>query len=143
MKTVNHYLVYGSLITMAIHGQVAAALPVQSIKNINTMNTATLTNPIVKNAIEALQNNDKKAWFALFTEDAELFDDGHKMNFKSFFDKALGHERFTSIDKVENNSLDIYGKFHSDQWGDFKTYFKFHINTAGKITRLDIGQASY
>ncbi len=109
----------------------------------NTMNTDKLTNTTVKKAIDALQTTDSKAWFALFTADAELYDDGNKMNFRSFFEKALGHERFTSIDKVENNGLDLYGKFHSDQWGDFKTYFKFHINAAGKINRLDIGQASY
>jgi len=142
MKTLNHYLVYASLIALSVQGQVNAA-PISTIQNVNVMNTDKLTNPIIKKAIEALQTNDKKAWFALFTNDAELFDDGHKMNFKNFFEKALGHERFTSIDKVENNSLDIYGKFHSDQWGDFKTYFKFKVNTDGKISRLDIGQASY
>ena len=107
------------------------------------MNTDQLTNSIVKKAIEALQAGDKDAWFALFTADTELFDDGHKMNFKSFFDKALGHERFTAIDKVENNGLNLYGRFHSDQWGDFKTYFRFMINAGDKISRLDIGQASY
>ena len=33
------------------------------------------------------------------------------------------------------------GHFHSDQWGDFPTYFRFRLNAAGKIERLDIGQA--
>lgn len=108
-----------------------------------TMNTDKLTNTTVKKAIDALQSADSKAWFALFTADAILYDDGNKMNFRSFFEKALGHDRFTSIDKVENNGLDIYGHIHSDHWGDFKTYFKFQINSEGKINRLDIGQASY
>ena len=54
---------------------------------------------------------------------------------------ALGHERFTSIDRVENNSLDLVGAFHSDQWGDFRTYFRFRLSGSGKIKRLDIGQA--
>lgn len=109
----------------------------------NTMNTEKLTNSTVKKAIDALQHADSKAWFALFTEDAVLYDDGNKMNFRRFFEKAIGHEHFTSIDKVENNGLDLYGRFHSDQWGDFKSYFRFHINADGKIDRLDIGQASY
>jgi hypothetical protein len=109
----------------------------------NTMNTEQLANPTIKKAINALQVGDKAEWFSLFSSDAELYDDGHKVNFRSFFEKALGHERFTSIDKIENKGLDLYGKFHSDQWGDFKTYFKFQINSAGKITRLDIGQANY
>lgn len=112
-------------------------------QNNGTMNTDKLTNATVKQAINALQANDSKAWFALFTDKAALYDDGNKMDFKTFWQKAIGHERFTSIDKVENNGLEVYGRFHSDQWGDFKTYFKFHIDKDGKIDRLDIGQAKY
>ena len=107
------------------------------------MNTEKLSNAVVRKAIEALQTGNKSEWFALFSSQAELFDDGNKMNFKTFFDKALGHERFTSIDKVENEGKDVFGKFHSDQWGEFKTYFKFCLNPEGKITRLHIGQADY
>ena len=44
---------------------------------------------------------------------------------EKFTKDALGHKRFTSIDKVENNGLDITGHFRSDQWGDFRTYFRF------------------
>ena len=107
------------------------------------MDTSLLTQPVVKKAIDALQVGNKAAWFSLFTDDAELFDDDHEKDFKHFFDKALGHERFTGIDKVDNNGLDIYGRFHSDTWGNFKTYFRFFINPAGSIYRLDIGQADY
>ena len=107
------------------------------------MNTAMITNRIVKEAIDALQAGDKNAWFELFTNDATLFDDGNKIDFKGFSESALGHERFISIDKVENEGLSLYGKFHSDKWGDFKTYFKFHINSSGKIYRLETGQADY
>ena len=115
----------------------------QSVNKTEKVNTEKITNQTAKKAIEALQNADQNAWFALFTDNAELYDDGNKKNFRSFFTKAIGHERFTSIDKVENNSLAIYGKFHSDLWGNFQTYFKFQINKEGKITRLDIGQADY
>ncbi|MGQ3012348.1 MAG: hypothetical protein ACT6QS_01455 [Flavobacteriales bacterium] len=44
---------------------------------------------------------------------------------------------------MEHEGQHLYGRFHSDQWGDFKTYFKFRINAEGLIERLDIGQASY
>lgn len=142
MKTLNHYIIYGTLITSTVNAQ-AAKTPASTIQNIKAMNTEKLSNPIAKQAIDALQNGDKQTWFALFTADAVLFDDGNKMNFKSFFEKALGHERFTSIDKVEQNGLHVYGKFHSDQWGDFKTYFKFTVNADNKISKLEIGQASY
>ncbi len=107
------------------------------------MQTDKLTNKTVRAAIQALTDGNADSWFALFTNNAELYDDGNRMNFRDFFNKALGHERFTSIDKVEHDGLHVYGHFHSDQWGDFKTYFKFHINPEGRISRLDIGQASY
>ncbi|QOG00797.1 hypothetical protein [Flavobacterium sp. MDT1-60] len=115
----------------------------QSVNKTEKVNTEKITNQTAKKAIEALQNADQNAWFSLFADNAVLYDDGNKKNFISFFTKAIGHERFTSIDKVENNSFDIYGKFHSDLWGNFQTYFKFQINKEGKITRLDIGQADY
>jgi hypothetical protein len=105
------------------------------------MKTAALTNPTVKAAIEALQQGNRNAWSALFEPGAELYDDGSPRSLQEFTRDALGHERFTSIDRVENNGLDLTGAFHSDQWGDFKTYFRFRLSAAGKIKRLDIGQA--
>ncbi|HKO78657.1 MAG TPA: hypothetical protein VJU52_15680 [Flavobacterium sp.] len=115
----------------------------QSVNKTEKVNTDKISNPIVKKAIKALQDADETTWFSLFSENAELYDDGNKKNFKRFFGRAIGHERFTSIDKIENNSLTVYGEFHSDLWGNFKTYFKFQLNESGKITRLDIGQANY
>jgi hypothetical protein len=106
-----------------------------------SMITDTLTNPTVKAAIEALQNGDRKAWSALFEPDARLYDDGAPRRLDKFTRDALGHERFTSIDRVENNGLDLVGAFHSEQWGDFRTYFRFQLSPSGKIKRLDIGQA--
>src|SRR5580700_2847057 len=79
---------------------------------------------------------------ALFELDAELYDDGSPGSLKEFTRGALGHERFTSIDRVENDGLDLTGAFHSDRWGDFQTYFRLQLSPAGKINRLDIGQAT-
>ncbi|WP_431199531.1 hypothetical protein ACRQ5D_10475 [Mucilaginibacter sp. P25] len=86
MKTLNHYVIYGTLITSAVNAQ-AAKTPAATIQNINAMNTEKLNNPIVKQAIDALQSGDKQAWFSLFTNDAQLFDDGNKMDFKTFLKK--------------------------------------------------------
>jgi hypothetical protein len=105
------------------------------------MNTDKLTHPVVKTAIEAWQQGDAKTWLSLFTAKADLFDDGHPRDFRNFTSSAIGHEHFTSIDKVENNGREVYGQFHSDKWGDFKTYFRFYLDEQGKIYRLDIGQA--
>ena len=108
----------------------------------NKMDISKLTNETVKNAIEALQTNDKNTWYTYFTNDAVFTDDGRTLGFKSFFDNAFDKkEKFLSIDTVTNEGKDIYGNFYAGQWGTFKVYFKFHINTEGKINRLDIRQA--
>ena len=105
------------------------------------MNTDKLTNPTVKAAIDALQKGDQKAWLSLFEVDAKLFDDGSPRSLEKFTQEALGRERFTSIERVENHGLYLTGDFHSEQWGDFRTYFRFQLSATGKIKRLDIGQA--
>jgi len=105
------------------------------------MDTDSVTNPTVKAAIDALQRGDRAAWSALFEAGAKLFDDGSPRSLETFSRDALGHERFTSIDSVGTGGLEVIGDFHSDTWGDFKTYFRFQLSPAGKIERLDIGQA--
>ncbi|MCW3162479.1 nuclear transport factor 2 family protein [Chryseobacterium oryctis] len=111
---------------------------------LENMDLSKITNENVKKAIEALQANDKNAWYAYFTDNATFTDDGRTLDFKSFFDNAFAHqEKFLTIDKVKNDSKDIYGNFYAGQWGTFKVYFKFHLNSEGKFERLDIGQTRY
>jgi len=108
----------------------------------NTMDLSKINDETVKQAISALQNGDK-VWYTYFTENPVMTDDGNTIDFKNFFEKALGTEHFISIDKVENEGRDIYGNFKAGQWGTFKVFFKFHKNESGKFDRLDIGQAKY
>ena len=105
------------------------------------MNTDILKNPVVKATIDALQRGDSAAWNSQFESGATLFDDGSPRSLEKFTKDALGHERFTSIERVSSDGLEVVGGFHSDKWGKFKTYFRFQLSPAGKITRLDIGQA--
>jgi hypothetical protein len=105
------------------------------------VDSAKLTNPTVRIAVEALQRGDREAWASQFSADAKLFDDGEPRSLAEFTQEALGHERFTSIDRVEDLGLHLIGRFHSDRWGDFNTYFKFKLGPTGQIERLDIGQA--
>ncbi|HMY85710.1 MAG: hypothetical protein KDC31_00595 [Saprospiraceae bacterium] len=116
---------------------------VNTPKTQKIMDLNKISNTQVKQAIEALQNNDKTAWYSHFTDNAVFSDDGRKSDFKTFFDNAFSHkERFLDIDKVENDGKDIYGNFYAGQWGTFRVYFKFHQQADGKFNRIDIGQAN-
>jgi len=112
-------------------------------KTVNQMEYGKISNQKVKAAIEAWQKGDTALWLSFFTTDAQLLDDGHPRDFRKFSTEVIGHERFISIDKIEDNGMSVYGYFHSDTWGDFKTYFKFHLDDTGKFDKLEIGQASY
>ncbi|WP_342084375.1 hypothetical protein [Dyadobacter sp. OTU695] len=104
------------------------------------MDTSKLTNQTVKAALDAWQTGDSKVFLSFFTADAKLYDDGNPRNFPGFVKEACGHEKFITVDRVENEGKDIFGNFPTEKWGDFRTYFKFHFDASGKVDRLDIGQ---
>ncbi|MFL6321164.1 MAG: hypothetical protein ACJ71K_17020 [Nitrososphaeraceae archaeon] len=78
----------------------------------------------------------------MFSDRPELTDDGNPYDFSEWSERELFGSSIAylaSIDKVEDGGLTIYGKFHSDQWGDFKTFLRFHVEN-NKITKLEVGQ---
>jgi len=85
-----------------------------SHRKLTEMEINKISNKIVKAAIEAWQQGNSELWLSFFTEDAKLLDDGNIRNFKKFSTEAIGHERFTSFDKVDDKGLSVYGQFHSD-----------------------------
>ena len=113
----------------------------QTCATVTTVNSDLLTNPTVRAAIDALQKGDRNGWVELFEPDARLYDDGKPRSLEEFTREALGHERFTSIEHVDRRGLELTGAFHSEKWGEFRTYFRFQLSAAGRIKRLDIGEA--
>lgn len=106
------------------------------------MDYSKITDEKVRSAIQAFQSADV-AWYDYFTDAPQMTDDGRRVDFRAFFQRSLGKERFISIDKVENEGKDIYGNFKAGSLGTFKVFFKFRVNAEGSFDRLDIGQASY
>ncbi|MDA3615052.1 nuclear transport factor 2-like protein [Polluticaenibacter yanchengensis] len=130
------------IISLSVNGIMAQKTAKQSNSKSIKMDFSKITNKEVKQALEALEENNKEAWFALFTDDAKFTDDGRAMDFKSFFNNAFSKkEKFLAIEKVENDSKDITGNFYAGQWGTFKVFFRFRQNADGKFHQLDIGQA--
>jgi hypothetical protein len=38
--------------------------------------------------------------------------------------------------------LTFHARYHSDKWGDFKTFWRFKVED-GKISKLDVGAIDY
>ena len=101
--------------------------------------------PVVKSAVEALNARDRKRWFGLFTEWPGFSDDGVPREFAKWCDDELfgsAAAYIISIDRAEDGGLTFYASYHSDKWGDFRTFWKFVVE-GGKISRLDVGATSY
>jgi len=102
-------------------------------------------NPVVSSAIVALNERDKKRWFDLFSEKPEFSDDGIPRDLlewceEELFGRSLAY--LISIDKVEDGGLTFYARYHSDKWGDFKTFWRFKLE-GGRISKLDVGATDY
>ena len=98
--------------------------------------------PIVRSAIEAMNSRNKKQWYELFSVKPKLTDDGNPYDFTEWCERELFGSSIAylaSIDKVEDGGLTIYGMFHSDQWGDFKTFMRFLVEN-NKVTKMEVGQ---
>jgi hypothetical protein len=101
--------------------------------------------PVVSSAISALISRDKKAWFDLFSERTEFSDDGIPRDLAEWCEEEFfgrWHAHIISIDKVEDGGLTFYARYHSDKWGDFKTFWRFKL-ADGKIAKFDVGATDY
>ncbi|MEZ4827963.1 MAG: hypothetical protein R3C61_17020 [Bacteroidia bacterium] len=105
------------------------------------MATDKLMHPVVKAAIEAMSHSDSEAWFALFSKDVSLTDDGESCELVEWSNTELFSDEkgfIQGVERVEDKGLTVYARFHSAQWGTFPTFWKFEIRN-GKISRLDVG----
>lgn len=122
------------------HGLARALNPAPAPRGLDTIG-----NQVVRAAIEAVNGRDRKRWYALFTDKPAFSDDGVPREFARWCDDELfgSHAAYLiSVDKVEDGGLTFYARYHSDKWGDFKTFWRFVVR-AGKISKLDVGATDY
>ncbi|SII55198.1 hypothetical protein [Mycobacteroides abscessus] len=99
-----------------------------------------LTDPAVERALRAWQRADSTSWLDAFVDQPGLTDDGALRDFGAF-SAEIGNEYFTSIEKVSPDGHTVTSQFHSETWGNFRTFFRFVPDESGKFRQLDIGQA--
>jgi hypothetical protein len=108
------------------------------------LNEGQLRNPRVSRAISALNSHDREEWFASFTQDATLTDDGKEEDFADWSDREIfgkGQGRLTEIKRDEHDGLTVYGTFHSAEWGSFDTVMRFH-ERGDRLSGLDVAQVN-
>jgi hypothetical protein len=104
-----------------------------------------IRNSVVSSAVEAINSRDEQAWFRLFAERPKFSDDGIPRDLVAWCEDELFGSSVAyiiSIDRVEEGGLTFFARYHSDRWGDFKTFWRFVVED-GKISKLDVGATDY
>src|SRR5712692_9328537 len=96
-----------------------------------------LTNPVVRAVVLAIQDGDRKSFFAQFAQSAKLTDDGHPEALAEWVDREIfrAHGRLV-VEREARYGVELVGRFHSDQW-DMGTAWRFEI-VDGRVRRLDV-----
>jgi hypothetical protein len=100
-----------------------------------------LSDPAVRSVVAAMLDGDRDGFYAAFTGDAKLTDDGNPQDLHKWAEREVfrAHGRLevaTQLDKGRN----LVGRFRSDQWDFPTTFWRFQVRD-GRVSRLDVGQS--
>ncbi|WP_214317931.1 nuclear transport factor 2 family protein [Nonomuraea sediminis] len=98
-------------------------------------------NPVVAEAIDAINNGDRVAFAAILAPNATMSDDDVERDLGPWIDKEIFdvNGRFV-IETQDQDGLGMLVRFRNDTWGEMKTHWRFEVRN-GKITRFETGQA--
>ncbi|WP_067543631.1 nuclear transport factor 2 family protein [Nocardia crassostreae] len=96
--------------------------------------------PTVQNFVDALNANDKDAFFKLLTDDATMSDDGNDRNLAQWTDSEI----FSTNGRMKVESVsgptEFVADYSNDRWGAMRTAWRFTVRD-GLISRFETGQA--
>jgi hypothetical protein len=100
-----------------------------------------VTEPAVQALIAAINEGDRKAFFASLTPDATMSDDGTDRDLAEWADREIfsahGH---LEVVLADDRGRSLIAAYPNDTWGEMRTRWAFTI-TNGKISRFETGQA--
>jgi hypothetical protein len=102
---------------------------------------ANVSDPTVSAFIDAINNHDKDAFYAILTPDATMSDDGTDRDLRQWADREIfdshGH---LEVESAADGGRSLIARYRNDTWGDMRTRWRITIN-GGKISRFETGQA--
>jgi hypothetical protein len=102
---------------------------------------AAVTNPVVRAFIDAINNGDRDAFFAILGPDATMSDDGTERDLAQWADREIfsshGH---LEVESAADGGRSLIARYRNDAWGAMRTSWRFTV-AGDKISRFDTGQA--
>jgi hypothetical protein len=100
-----------------------------------------LTDPTTRALVEAVNANDRAAFFALLAPDATMSDDGSDRDLEEWVDREIfsagGHMDVVS---QSGDGRSWLADYRNDTYGQMRTSWGITVDH-GKITRFETGQA--
>lgn len=100
-----------------------------------------MPDPAVQALIDAINANDRNAFFAALAPQATMSDDGTDRDLAEWVDREIfsanGH---LDVESESADGLSLVARYRNDTWGEMRTRWAFTV-TAGKVSRFDTGQA--
>lgn len=97
-----------------------------------------LSVPVVRDLVTALRDGDRETFYAAFTDDAVLTDEGAPQPLRAWAERELfaPHGTFEP-EREENGGLRLLGQYRSDHW-ETRVYWNVELRD-DKVARLDLG----
>ena len=100
-----------------------------------------MTDPAVAALLDAINANDRTAFFAALTPDATMSDDGTDRDLTEWVDREIfGVNGHIEVESASDGGRTLIANYRNDTWGVMRTRWHFTVRD-GKIARFDTGQA--
>lgn len=100
-----------------------------------------VTDPAVQAVLDAINSNDRAAFFAALTPDATMSDDGTERNLTEWVDREIfGVNGHIDVESASDGGRLLVANYRNDTWGAMRTRWQFTVRD-GKIARFETGQA--
>ncbi|MGY4103217.1 nuclear transport factor 2 family protein [Nocardia sp. R16R-3T] len=97
--------------------------------------------PTVQEFVAALNDSDQDRFYAVFTDDATMSDDGVERNLAQWTDSEIfGSNGRMQVESVGDNGIELVADYTNTRWGSMRTAWRFTVRD-GKISRFETGQA--
>ncbi|KUJ67022.1 hypothetical protein ACZ90_31950 [Streptomyces albus subsp. albus] len=101
-----------------------------------------LSDPVVRAFVEAVNAQDRTAFFELLTEDATMSDDGSDRDLVQWADREVfssgGH---MDVESEADGGRSLVVSYRNDTWGEMRTAWRFTVEHGSRISRFETGQA--
>jgi ketosteroid isomerase-like protein len=103
--------------------------------------TADVTEPAIRDLVDAINAGDRDGFFAALTPDATMSDDGRERDLRQWADRELfsGPGRM-QVESATDGGRSLIAENTNDTYGTMRTFWHFTLRD-GKISRFETGQA--